>query len=117
MDIAKPVRWDIDNPAMYRAITVVKLDGRETDRYVTPFGIRTIAFNREQGFLLNGRRHGIERRLPAPRPRRPWSGGEPARDGTAAPDSEIDGQPTPSAPATTRRLRSSWNSATAWAWW
>ncbi len=32
------------------------------DRYETPFGIRTIEFNREKGFLLNGKAtkiHGV----------------------------------------------------------
>src|SRR5260370_26482900 len=29
--------------------------GRPVDRYVTPFGIRTIAFEKGKGFLLNGR--------------------------------------------------------------
>ena len=30
---------------------------RQSDRYVTPFGIRTIEYSRDKGFLLNGRPH------------------------------------------------------------
>ena len=53
--IARPQRWDIERPYLYTLASEVKQDGRTVDRYVTPFGIRTIEFNREKGFLLNGR--------------------------------------------------------------
>lgn len=55
LTVTRPVRWDVNGPVMYRAITVLRSGGRELDRYVTPFGIRTIGFDREKGFLLNGR--------------------------------------------------------------
>ena len=48
-------RWDVDHPYMYTLVSEV-LDGTQVvDRYLTPFGVRTIHFDRKQGFLLNGR--------------------------------------------------------------
>ncbi len=58
--IEKPQRWDVDRPYLYHAVTTVRQGGEEIDRYVTPFGIRTIEFKREQGFLLNGRHLKIQ---------------------------------------------------------
>jgi beta-galactosidase len=62
LEVANPRLWDIDHPDLYQAITEVKQGDRVLDRYVTPFGIRTIDFNNEKGFLLNGRYlkiHGV----------------------------------------------------------
>jgi beta-galactosidase len=54
--VNRPQRWDMEHPAMYTLVAEV-MDGNKkvVDRYSTPFGIRTIKFDREQGFLLNGR--------------------------------------------------------------
>lgn len=54
--VARPNRWDIDHPYLYTLASEVVDAGRVVDRYLTPFGIRTIAFDPEKGFLLNGRR-------------------------------------------------------------
>lgn len=54
--VAKPDRWDIVHPALYKAVTNVYADGQLSDVYETPFGIREVEFNPEQGFLLNGRK-------------------------------------------------------------
>ena len=55
LSVAAPRRWDVDDPYLYRAISIVKMDGAEVDRYETPFGIRTIEFSAQWGFFLNGR--------------------------------------------------------------
>jgi len=47
--------WSCQTPQMYRAITRVVRDGRTLDEYATPFGIRTIRFDVDRGFLLNER--------------------------------------------------------------
>lgn len=52
-------KWDIDSPNRYVARFKVMMDGRKTDCYYTPFGIRQISFSRE-GFLLNGRKVNIK---------------------------------------------------------
>lgn len=54
-DIAKPELWSVDTPNLYTACISVKTGNKETDRISIPFGIRTIAFSAEQGFLLNGK--------------------------------------------------------------
>jgi len=53
--ISRPQRWDIDHPYLYTLVTEVLDDNRVVDRYRTSFGVRTIAFDREKGFLLNGK--------------------------------------------------------------
>jgi beta-galactosidase len=52
--VANPRLWDIGHPDLYRAVTEVRQGDRVLDRYVTPFGIRTIEFNAQKGFFLNG---------------------------------------------------------------
>ncbi len=48
-----PQLWSIENPYLYKAITVLKIEGNVVDRYETPFGVRTIKFDSEKGFFLN----------------------------------------------------------------
>jgi beta-galactosidase len=55
LTVARPQRWDVDRPYLYKAVSVIRQGNRVLDRYETPFGIRTIAFTKDQGFLLNGR--------------------------------------------------------------
>ena len=54
--VPAPVRWDLDRPRLYRAVSTIVRRGEVLDRYVTPFGIRTIEYGPGKGFLLNGRR-------------------------------------------------------------
>ena len=53
VSLASPKRWDIDNPVMYTAETTVMVNGNVVDVYTTPFGIRTFAFDKDMGFILN----------------------------------------------------------------
>jgi beta-galactosidase len=55
IEVVKPHRWDITDPYLYRAVSTIRDGGRVLDRYVTPFGIRSIEFDKNKGFLLNGR--------------------------------------------------------------
>ena len=52
--IKNPRRWALKDPARYVAVTTVLLDGKVTDVFETAFGIRTIQFTPDHGFLLNG---------------------------------------------------------------
>ncbi len=54
--VKKPQRWDITNPELYRAQTIVRIDDKVVDTDTTPFGIRTFGFTADDGFHLNGRR-------------------------------------------------------------
>jgi beta-galactosidase len=55
LTVPKPERWDIDHPYLYRLVSEVRNGNRVEDSYETPFGIRSIAFDKDKGFLLNGR--------------------------------------------------------------
>ena len=55
-----PKRWDIDHPFMYAAETTVSVNNKVVDVYTTPFGIRTIRFDKEKGFFLNERQVKIK---------------------------------------------------------
>jgi beta-galactosidase/beta-glucuronidase len=52
--IAHPMLWSVDQPVLYTAVTRILLGDRAVDTYRTPFGIRTIKFDPDTGFWLNG---------------------------------------------------------------
>ncbi len=56
LKVAAPVRWDISNPAIYKAVSRVYVKNQLTDTYESTFGIREVEFTPEEGFLLNGRK-------------------------------------------------------------
>jgi hypothetical protein len=56
--VRNPVRWDTEDPYLYRLTTMIKRGARTTDEVATPFGIRTLSWpvKRKDGdgrFLLN----------------------------------------------------------------
>ncbi|MGJ8694486.1 MAG: glycoside hydrolase family 2 TIM barrel-domain containing protein [Thalassotalea sp.] len=55
LTVLAPKRWDIDSPTLYKAVTDIRLNGKVIDQYVTPFGFRTIKFDNNKGFFLNGK--------------------------------------------------------------
>jgi beta-galactosidase len=55
IEVAKPALWSVESPYLYRAVTAIEAAGAVTDRLETPFGIRTIRFDAEKGFFLNGK--------------------------------------------------------------
>src|ERR1035441_5929591 len=54
--IANPMLWSLKQPNRYVAVTTVEQGGKVVDSCETPFGIRTIQFTPDNGFLLNGER-------------------------------------------------------------
>jgi beta-galactosidase len=46
--------WGIDNPELYTVVVKVMDEDKEIDEVKEHFGIRTIEFSAEKGFLLNG---------------------------------------------------------------
>jgi beta-galactosidase len=54
--LTKPALWSLKNPERYVVVTTVEQDGKQVDRYETPFGVRTTEFTATNGFLLNGQR-------------------------------------------------------------
>ena len=53
--VANPALWSPESPALYRAVTLVRKEGKVVDEVTTPFGIRTLAWSAEKGLLLNGK--------------------------------------------------------------
>lgn len=56
LEVAGPALWSLESPALHLLVTQVVVDGKEVDRHLTPFGIRTIHFDPDRGFFLNGQR-------------------------------------------------------------
>lgn len=52
--IGNPQLWSVNSPVLYTARFSLRADSGEEDRKEVLFGIRTIAFSAEKGFLLNG---------------------------------------------------------------
>ena len=55
VNVSNPQLWSIEEPNLYRLVTTVEAGGTATDEYETPFGIRTIRFDKDDGFFLNGK--------------------------------------------------------------
>ncbi|MFC7668540.1 glycoside hydrolase family 2 TIM barrel-domain containing protein [Hymenobacter humi] len=54
LSIKSPERWSVDRPYLYSALTEVRQGGRVVDQVETPIGVRTISFDAQNGFRLNG---------------------------------------------------------------
>jgi beta-galactosidase len=52
--VAKPHLWSVNVPYMYTVRTTISQGSVIVDRYDTPIGIRSIAWDVDRGFLLNG---------------------------------------------------------------
>ncbi|MBO0912505.1 MAG: DUF4982 domain-containing protein, partial [Acidobacteria bacterium] len=62
LTVSQPHRWNMEDPYLYLLVTEVVAGEQVIDKYTTPFGIRTIAFDRDRGFVLNGKArklHGV----------------------------------------------------------
>jgi beta-galactosidase len=53
--IQRPQLWSLEERNLYKLVTEIQADGQVVDRYETPFGIRTVAFDADKGFVLNGK--------------------------------------------------------------
>lgn len=53
--IPQAALWSIDSPNLYKAEIRVVANGVVTDQADVTFGIRTLAYNASEGFLLNGK--------------------------------------------------------------
>ncbi len=50
-----PRLWSLEEPNLYTVLTEVSVDDKVVDVFTTTTGIRTIEFNVEKGFFLNGK--------------------------------------------------------------
>src|SRR5579871_876528 len=53
--VARPALWETESPVLYRAVTQLVVDSKTVDEVSTPFGIRSLDWSAEKGFLLNGK--------------------------------------------------------------
>ena len=60
LNVRAPDLWSLDSPHLYRLVLTVVSGAAETDRDLTRFGIRSIRFDAEAGFFLNGRHAPIQ---------------------------------------------------------
>ena len=58
--VEKPQLWSIKSPNLYQLRTTVLQDGPLVDVTTTTFGIRTIRYDADKGFFLNGRHVEIQ---------------------------------------------------------
>jgi beta-galactosidase len=55
-----PALWSPESPKLYNLVTTVESGGQIVDRQETGFGIRTVAFDANRGFLLNGKPYELK---------------------------------------------------------
>jgi beta-galactosidase len=60
LTVVDPKLWSIETPYLHKLVTEVEENGVIADRYETTFGIRTISFDANKGFFLNGKRVEIK---------------------------------------------------------
>ena len=53
--VPRPRLWSLESPYLYHLVTTVERGGAVIDMTTTPFGIRTIRFDTDKGFFLNGK--------------------------------------------------------------
>jgi beta-galactosidase len=53
--VDQPNLWSGGDPYLYKAVSIVDVDGKMTDRYETVFGFRYVKFTKNDGFFLNGK--------------------------------------------------------------
>lgn len=60
LTVDSPLLWDVDSPKLYRAETSVIASGKKLSTKTTTFGIRSIRFDAQKGFFLNGKNRKIK---------------------------------------------------------
>ena len=53
--VSNPKLWSIDTPHLHKLVTTLTSGGTVVDRFETNFGIRSIRFDANEGFFLNGK--------------------------------------------------------------
>jgi beta-galactosidase len=53
--VKQPLLWSLEERNLYRLVTEIQAGNEIVDRFETPFGIRSVAFDAQRGFLLNGK--------------------------------------------------------------
>jgi len=56
LDVPHPKLWSCETPYLHKLVTTISQNGKLVDHYETTFGIRTLRWDAEAGFFLNGQR-------------------------------------------------------------
>jgi beta-galactosidase len=56
ISLTSPALWSVETPRLYTAVTEIKEGSKVLDSVQTSFGIRSLSFSAEKGFLLNSKR-------------------------------------------------------------
>ena len=59
-ELDNPDLWSPERPVMYKAICEIVKDDKTADRSEINFGIRSIKFDSEKGFILNGKKYKLK---------------------------------------------------------
>ncbi|WP_304608227.1 beta-galactosidase GalB [Pontibacter qinzhouensis] len=55
LTVSGPKLWSVEEPYLYKVVTLVEQNGKVVDNYETPLGIRYFNFDVAKGFSLNGK--------------------------------------------------------------
>jgi beta-galactosidase len=57
--VPSPALWSPESPLLYKVVTTISSAGTPVDRVESTFGIRTVGFDANRGFLLNGEPYAL----------------------------------------------------------
>ncbi len=60
LSLNKPRLWSLEDPYLYRVVSIVKENNQIVDKIKSTFGVRTIKFDATTGFFLNGKHIKIQ---------------------------------------------------------
>lgn len=60
LNISNAYLWSLEDPYLYKIVSVVKQNGQIIDKNKTRFGIRNLRFDAAEGFFLNGKHIKIQ---------------------------------------------------------
>lgn len=58
--MSDPILWDLDSPSLYTIHTMLTMNGKTIDKSTVKAGIRSIRFDPDDGFFLNGKNMKIK---------------------------------------------------------
>ncbi|HEY9123500.1 MAG TPA: beta-galactosidase GalA [Bacteroidales bacterium] len=53
--LKNPNLWTLEKPYLHKLLTIVRTNNKVVDTYETNFGVRTVRFDANEGFFLNGK--------------------------------------------------------------
>ncbi len=60
INVDNPKLWSLESPYLHKLVTTLSSKGAVVDRYETTFGIRSVRFDPNEGFFLNGKHVAIK---------------------------------------------------------